>query len=94
MIQYLMKLTLFPVTLHERPQSSLDLWDLIVFVLGNTTQIPDRSRQPVVNADKDHGSNKRSQGKINALNSIDCVPQTSNFRIKKLICMCLKTTKQ
>ena len=53
---------------------ALDLWDLIVFVLGNTIRIPDRSGQPVVNGDKDHGSNKRSQGMVNVLNSIDCVP--------------------
>ena len=52
---------------------ALDLWDLIVFVLGNTVQIPDRSGQPVVNSDKDRGSNKRSQGMINVLNNIDCV---------------------
>ena len=63
---------------------ALDLWDLIVLVLGNTTQTPDRSGQPVVNGDKDHGPKKRSQGMIN-------VP---NFRIKKLCCMCLRTTKQ
>ena len=31
---------------------ALDLWDLIVFVPGNTIQIPDRSGQPVVNGDK------------------------------------------
>ena len=31
---------------------ALDLWDLTVFVLGNTIQIPDRSGQPVVNGDK------------------------------------------
>ena len=31
---------------------ALDLWDLIVFVLGNTIQTPDRSGQPVVNGDK------------------------------------------
>ena len=53
---------------------ALDLWDLIVFVLGNTIQTPDRSGQPVVNGDKEQGSNKRSQGMINVLNSIDCVP--------------------
>ena len=58
---------------------ALDLWDLIVFVLGNTSQIPDRSRQPVVNGDKDHGSNKRSQGMINVLNNIDCVPSNVQF---------------
>ena len=55
---------------------ALDLWDLIVFVFvfGSVTQTPDRSGQPVVNGDKDHGPNKRSQGMINVLNNIDCVP--------------------
>ena len=50
---------------------ALDLWDLIVFVLGNTIQTPGRSGQPVVNSDKSHGPNKRSQGMINVLNNID-----------------------
>ena len=58
---------------------ALDLWDLIVFVLGNTIQTPDRSGQPVVNGDKDHGPNKRSQGMINVLNNIDCVPSNVQF---------------
>ena len=53
---------------------ALDLLDLIASVFGNTTQTHDRSGQPVVTGDKDHGSNKRSQGMINVLNSIDCVP--------------------
>ena len=54
--------------------TALDLWDLIVAVLGNTNQTHDRKGQPVVNCDKDHGPNKRSQGMINVLNNIDCVP--------------------
>ena len=49
------------------------------FILGNTIQTPDRSWQPVVNGDKDHGSNKRSQGMNNVLNSIDCVPSNVQF---------------
>ena len=53
---------------------ALDLLDLIVFVLGNTIQTPDRSGQPVVNGVKDHGPNKRSQGKINVMKNIDSVP--------------------
>ena len=53
---------------------ALELWDLIVFVFGNTIQTPDRSGQPVVNGDKDHGPNKRSQGMINVLNNVDRVP--------------------
>ena len=39
-----------------------------------TIQTLDRSGQPVVNEDKDHGPNKRSQGMINVLNNTDCVP--------------------
>ena len=39
---------------------ALDLWDLIVSVLGKTTQTPER---PV-----------RCQGMTNVLNNIDCVP--------------------
>ena len=58
---------------------ALDLWDLIVFVLWNTIQTPDRTEQPVVNCGKDHGPNKRSQGMINVLNNIDCVPSNVQF---------------
>ena len=47
--------------------------------LETQIQTPDRSGQPVVNGDKDHGSNKRSQGMINVLNSIDCVPSNVPF---------------
>ena len=52
---------------------ALDLWDLIVSVLGYTIQTPERPRRPVV-TDK----NQRSQGMTNVFNSIDCVP--SNFK--------------
>ena len=48
---------------------ALDLWDLIVSVLGNTTRTPERPGRPVV-TDK----NQRSQGKTNVLNYMDCVP--------------------
>ena len=58
---------------------ALDLWDLIVSVLGNTTQNHDRTVKPVVNCDKDHGPNKRSQGMFNVLNSIDCGPSNVQF---------------
>ena len=58
---------------------ALDLWDLIVLVLGNTIQTHDRTGQPIVNCDKDHGPNKRSQGMINVLNNIDCVPSNVQF---------------
>ena len=49
---------------------ALDLWDLIVSVLGNTTQTTERPGRPVI-IDK----SQRSQGKINVLNNnIECVP--------------------
>ena len=57
---------------------ALDLWDLIVLVLGNTIQTPDRTEQPVVNCDKVQSANKRSQGTTNVLNNIDCVPSHVN----------------
>ena len=47
---------------------ALELWDLIVSLLRNVTQTPDRSGRPVVT-----NKNQRSQGKTNALNNIDCV---------------------
>ena len=46
---------------------ALDLWDLIVSVLGNTTQTTETSGRPVIT-----DRSQRSQGKINVLN-IDCV---------------------
>ena len=54
---------------------ALDLWDLIVSVLGNTIQTPERPGRPVVN-DK---ANQRSQGMTNVLNHIDCVPSNVQF---------------
>ena len=48
---------------------ALDLWDLIVSVLRNTTQTSERPGRPVI-IDR----NQRSQGKINMMENIDCVP--------------------
>ena len=47
---------------------ALDLWNLIVSVLGNMTQTTERLGRPV-----DTDRSQRSQGKTNALNSIDRV---------------------
>ena len=58
---------------------ALDLWDLIVSVLGNTIQTPERPGRPVVNDNNVRSANKRSQGMINVLNSIDCVPSKVQF---------------
>ena len=53
---------------------ALDFWDLIVSVLGNTIQTPQRPGRPVVN-DKE----QRSPGMTNVLNHIDCVPSNVQF---------------
>ena len=59
----------------------LDLWDLIVSVLGNTTQNHDRTERPVVCLDTNHVRHQ-SRGATNFLDNVH--PQTSDFRIKKL----------
>ena len=51
--------------------SALDLWDLIVFVLGNTIQTHERTGKPVVCRDKDH---VHSRGMFNDLDNVDFVP--------------------
>ena len=57
---------------------ALDLWDLIVSVLGNTTQNHDRTGRPVVCPHTNHGR-KQSQRVINVLNNIDYVPSNVQF---------------
>ena len=52
---------------------ALDLWDLIVLVLGNTIQTRDRTGQPVVNCDRDHGHNKQSQRVFKDLDNVDFI---------------------
>ena len=64
---------------------ALDLWDLIVLVLGNTTQTHDRTLKPVVNCDKDHGPNKRSRGMVSVLNNIDCVLSNVQFSHQEIL---------
>ena len=53
---------------------AFDLWDLIVSILGNTIQTPERPGRTVVN-DKD----QRSQGMTHVLNHINCVPSNVQF---------------
>ena len=68
---------------------ALELWDLIVFVLGNTIQTLKRPVRPVV-SDK----NQRSQGQTTCRITLNVFIETSSLRFKKLCCMCLRTTKQ
>ena len=49
---------------------ALELWDLIVSVLGNVSRVSDRSGQPDDDAHKHH----KSQKKINVIENIDSVP--------------------
>ena len=69
---------------------ALELWDLIVSVLGNISRVSDRSGKPDNDAHKRH----KSQKKIDVMENIDSVPSMSNPRVKKLYCMCSKTMKQ
>ena len=63
---------------------ALDFWDLIVAVLGNTTQHHDRTGRPVVNKSEVcspfHTIHKRKQSQrvINDLDNVDFIP--SNFQ--------------
>ena len=68
---------------------ALELWDLIVSVLGNVSRVSDRSGQPENDVHKRH----KSQKKIDVMEDIDSV-QMSYPRVKKLCCMCLRTMKQ
>ena len=52
---------------------ALDLWDLIVAVLGNTTQNHDRTGRPVVCPHTNHGR-KQSRRVINDLENVDFIP--------------------
>ena len=72
--------------------SVLDLWDLTVSVLGNTTQNHDRTVRPVVSSSEicspPHTIHKRKQFRrvISDLDNVDFSPQTPNLFIRKLRC--------
>ena len=59
---------------------ALDLWDLMVSVLGNMTQTTERPGRPVI-IDR----SQRSQGKTNVLKNIDCVPSDVQFSHQALL---------
>ena len=62
---------------------ALDLCDLIVSVLGNTTQTTERPGRPVI-IDK----SQRSQGKTNVLNNIGCVPSNVQIFVSRSFVVC------
>ena len=53
---------------------ALELWDLIVSVLGNVSCVSDKSGQPDNDVDKHH----KSQKKVNVTENIDSVPSNVN----------------
>ena len=65
--------------------SALDLWDLIVAVLGNTNQSHKERRDPFLNKREvrspPHNIQERtqSQGVINDLDNVDFIPSNVNF---------------
>ena len=58
---------------------ALDLWDLIVLVLGNTTQNHDRTGKPVFCRDASHAQGQQSRGMFNVLNNVDLIPSNVQF---------------
>ena len=62
---------------------ALELWDLIVSVLGSVTQTSDRTERPV-----DLKEVKNLKEGSTCPRTLIVFPQTSSLRIKKLCCMC------
>ena len=63
---------------------ALESGNLIVSVPGNTIQTTERLGRPVI-IDK----GQRSQGKINVLNNIDCVPSNVQFFSPRSFVVCV-----
>ena len=72
---------------------ALDLWVLIVLVLGNTTQNHDRTGRPVVCPHTNH-KRKQSRRVINDLDNVDLHPSNVQSSHQEAFFVCLKTTKQ
>ena len=60
---------------------ALELWDLIVSVLGNVSRVSDRSGKP---ESDDHGHHK-SHNKIDAMKDIDAVPSNGKRNSEKAL---------
>ena len=79
---------------------AVDLWDLIVAVLGNTNQINKErgdllmNKREVRSTPHTNQKRKKSHGMNDDLDNVDLLLQTSFLLVRKLCCMCLKTTKQ
>ena len=70
---------------------ALDLWDLIVSVLGNTTRNHDRTVRPVVSTSEicspPHTIHKRKQSRrvINDLDNVDFIPSNVQFSYQEAL---------
>ena len=58
---------------------ALELWDLIVSVLGNISRISDRTGKPVNGENKHH----KSHNKIDVMEDIDAVPSNVQSKYKQ-----------
>ena len=66
---------------------ALELWDLIVFVLGNISRVSDRSGK----LENDDHKLHKSHNKIDVMKTLMLFLQMFKPRVKKLYCMCLRT---
>ena len=81
---------------------ALDLWDLIIAVLGNTNQSLKEQGDLLMNKREVRSppytiqKRKQSQRVINDLDNVDFIPSNikSSHREALFCCMCLMTTKQ
>ena len=62
--------TFVPISWVQETNCCLELWDLIVSVLGNVSRVSDRSGKP----DNDVHKRQKSQKKIDVMEDIDSVP--------------------
>ena len=70
---------------------ALELWDLIVSVLGNISRVSDRSGKPESDEHKHH----KSHNKIDVTKDIDAVPSNvESARQEALLFVFLRTMKQ
>ena len=69
---------------------NLELWDLIVSVVGNVPHVSDSTGKPVADVEK----REKSQNRIDVIRDIDAVPSHVQSARQEASCMCLRTTKQ
>ena len=64
---------------------ALELWDLIVSVLGNVSRVSDRSVKPESDDHKHH----KSHNKIDVMKDIDAVPEKCPIRASRSFIVCV-----